>query len=171
MDQQMEEIGLHGGMTASGVVKDGGRSVPERMVVGDGGGDRSSRQLVTTTVENSVSVTGGPGVSESGLKVILNSVMVIGGPEVGPNEGAGLELAEGEGLNVYVGPNLDSEASISSPFKPKIRKWKKTARHSQQKGSPIMRNRRKSRSPSSKCKLFSSPVCEIEGRKRKGVVL
>ncbi|KAL5808867.1 hypothetical protein ACOSQ3_029558 [Xanthoceras sorbifolium] len=167
----MEEIGLHGGMTASGVLKDGGRSVPERMVVGDGGGDRSSRQLVTTTVENSVSVIGGPGVSESGLKVILNSVTVTGGPEVGPNEGAGLELAEGEGLNVCVGPNLDSEASISSPFKPKIRKWKKTARHSQQKGSPILRNRRKSRSPSSKCKLFSSPVCEIEGRKRKGVVL
>ncbi|KAL5788034.1 hypothetical protein ACOSP7_004983 [Xanthoceras sorbifolium] len=124
----MEEIGLQGGMTANVVVKDGGGSVPERMVVGDGGEDRSSRQLVTTTMENSISVTGGLGVSESEPKATLNSVTVTGGPVVGPDEGAGLELVGGEGLNVCVGPSLDSEVSISSPFKPKIRKWKKRAR-------------------------------------------
>ncbi|KAL5835746.1 hypothetical protein ACOSQ3_015297 [Xanthoceras sorbifolium] len=111
----MKETGIKGGRLDSMVLKDGGGTVSESMKVGV-----DSRKLVTSVLENSFSVTGGLGVTEtgSGVKAFVG----------GLGEGAGLELMGGEDLICIGGPSMDGEVSISSLFKPKLRKWKKAAR-------------------------------------------
>ncbi|KAL5768603.1 hypothetical protein ACOSQ2_015386 [Xanthoceras sorbifolium] len=154
----MKETGIKGGRLDSMVLKDGEGTVSESMKVGV-----DSRKLVTSVLENSFSVTGGLEVTETGSEVKA----FVGGL----GEGAGLELMGGEDLICIGGPSMDSEVSISSPFKPKLRKWKKAVRLTQQKGSPILKNKRRTDPPlANRWSLLSMPFCGVAKLLRFGVI-